>query len=183
MTQTVRAIDQRIAHEVLDTMLWPGAQPPMLRAEFDSANKCHAHLAFMGFRLIEKRDHYGGPRMEDGQPVSPILLWLKERVLVRLKPRGEPATGKFRQGLAHLSVCLISGQTKDDGSLDTGFKAEVGKFSPTGHLLSASPKSATKGKHAWEKKGAAEEWSDNTHFLFANLVCDDRDVDRLIPGW
>lgn len=177
-----RSQDQAIASRVINSMLWPRAQPSQLRREFSSIGACHGHLLMLGFKLIEKREHYGGPRLESGPPVGPILLWLQARVLVRIKPRGEPATARFRQGLAHMSVCALSGDTDERGRLRTDYSAEIGKFSAAGTLVAKSPGPAMAASPDWLAKSAGETWSDDTHFIFPDLVCDDSAVDRLVPA-
>lgn len=177
----VRTQDQALASRVVSTMLKPRAQPSQLRNEFTGIEACHAHLLTLGFRLVGKREHYGGPRMEDGSPVGPILLWLQQRVLVRIKPRGEPATARFRQGLAHMSICLLDGSTDANGKIRTDYAAEVGKFSAGGLLLAKSPGPAMSTGPEWMAKSAGEGWSDDTHFVFPDLVCEDANVDRLVP--
>jgi hypothetical protein len=163
-------------------MLRPGARPPQLRPVFGDLLACHRHLQTLGFRLVEKRTFHGGPRLEDGRPMSPILVWRNERVIVRIKPRGEPATGRFRAGLAHMSVCLVDGAVGAGGSLDTSWRAEVAKFAADGQLVARSPQGAATVREAppWLTRSAEETWSDDTHFQFPDLVCDDRDIDMLI---
>lgn len=181
MVATIRPLDQLIARRVINTMLLLRAQPPQLRREFGDILSCHRHLVALGFRLVEKRENYGGPRLESGRPMSPILLWRNERVIVRIKPRGEPAAARHRQGLAHMSVCLVSGNRDSAGRMDTGWSAEVGKFSHLGHLLEKGPGAAIAAAPAPLAKSAGETWSDQTHFLFPDLVCDDAGVGGLIP--
>lgn len=182
MAVSVRPEDQAIGSRVVQTMLRPRAEPPQLRQEFGEIMGCHRHLFGIGFQLIEKRENYGGPSLESGKPMSPILLWRQERVLVRIKPRGEDAGAKFRQGLAHMSVCLVSGSLGADGRMDTGWGAEVGKFSFRGQLVAKTPGAAIGSAVDHLKKSAGETWSDETHFQFPDLVCDDSQIDTLKPS-
>ena len=139
---SIRPQDQNCANRVLRTFLWPNAQPPQIHARFARIQRIHAELQWMGFRLIEKRNNYGGPLLENGLPVAPILFWLKGRVLVRVKTRGEPASAKFRQGLAHMSVCLLEGNLHANGAMKTSYSEELGKFDPAGRLLEKGPGAA-----------------------------------------
>ncbi len=181
MATSIRPEDQAIATRVVHTMLRPRAKPPQLRQDLADIVSCHLHLFRIGFQLIEKREFYGGPRLESGRPMSPILLWRQERVLVRIKPRGEKAESAYRQGLAHMSVCLLSGELGADGRMQTGWSAEVGKFSFLGQLVEKTPAAAINAAEDHLAKSAGETWSDDTHFQFPDLVCDDSKVDTLRP--
>ena len=176
-----RAIDEAIAKKVLDTLLWPRAQPPQLKPEFQKLLACHVALTRLGFVLIAKRerDEYGR-KLETGDTIDPILLWLQERVLVKIKPRGEPPNDDHKPGLAHMSVCLLNGRTSAR-RLDTSKAAEVGMFDPAG-LLRPSRKHDALQRVPWElQKRTEETWADATHFLFPDLVCDDSGIDALEP--
>lgn len=180
-TPTVGAQDQAVADRVLRTFLRPRAQPAQLQQRLRSITLCHAELRLLGFRLVEKREHYGGPRLPTGQPMSPILIWQQGCVLVRIKPRGEAAVKEHRAGLAHMSVSLVDGRRGPDGALDTSFEAEVGKFAANGRLVAKAPGPVMSAVPEWLQKPAGESWADATHFLFPDLTCDDSGIDRLVP--
>lgn len=181
MTAAVRPSDLAIAQGVVCSMLLPRAQPPQLRREFGDILACHRHLDALGFRLVERRDGYGGPRLESGAPLGPILVWRNERVIVRIKTRGEPATAEHRPCLAHMSVCLVSGAMHGPGRVDTRWGAEVGKFTYAGRLVEKTPAAVTRSVPEHLAKSERETWADDTHFVFPDLVCDDTGVDTLIP--
>jgi hypothetical protein len=171
--------EQAIATRVITTMLRPGAQPPQLRREFERITECHAHLMHLGFRLVQKQKNYGGPSLPGGRPVGAHLLWRCGRILVRIKPRGNKPASEHRAGLAHMSVCLLSGAMAG-GRPDTSLHAEIAKFDDSGRLVA----NGTRNPHAkdpWQARAWEDDRADARHFLFADLVCDDRDVDGLRP--
>ena len=56
----------------------------------------------------------------------------------------------------------------------------LGKFDMAGNLVPKTP--PFRSPSSWIEKAANETWSDNTHFIFPNLVCEDSCVDRLSLG-
>ena len=58
---------------------------------------------------------------------------------------------------------------------------EVGKFSFLGQLVEKTPAAAINAAEDHLAKSAGETGSDDTHFEFPDLVCDDSKVDTLRP--
>ncbi len=58
---------------------------------------------------------------------------------------------------------------------------EVGKFSFLGQLVEKTPAAAISAAEDHLAKSAGETGSDDTHFEFPDLVCDDSKVDTLRP--
>ena len=183
MTHTeLTPAERQIALSVTSTMIRAGAQPTQLKREFSDLWSCHRHLRKLGFTLVSRKDNFGGPSIAPGTPFSPLLIWRKGRVIVRIKPRGDKPEAQYRQGLAHMSVCLVSGAAGPDGQMSLEFSQELGKFTASGQLLSKGPGAAMSQAPPYLKKSASETWADDTHFLFPDLVCDDKDVDLLVPA-
>ena len=112
-----------------------------------------------------------------------MLFYLRGRLLVRIKTRGEKPTSSFRAGLPHVSFVLLKGTWETiDGRpvMKTDFDEELGKFDVTATLVPKRP--PHNPPQSWIEKAANEEWSDNTHFVFPDLVCEDSCVEKVSLG-
>ena len=150
------------------------ANPPLVKRQFQSLGRLHAELLMLGLRLTTKK--------EEGPEQGYMLFYVKGNILVRIKTRG--SASRYRGGVPHLSVSLVSGALVKSGTLDTSFEAEQGKFHAGGGLVNKQAPSksslynSTKNASA---KGNAEDWADGTHFDFPDLDLDDQDIDNIRP--
>jgi len=150
------------------------ANPPLVKRGFQSLGKLNAELHLLGLRLVEKK--------AEGPEGGAMLFYVRGNVLVRIKTRG--TSSRYRGGVPHLSVSLVSGARTSAGALDTSFGAEQGKFHAGGGLVNkqAPGKSSIYNTaHNVHAKNNAEDWSDRTHFDFPDLSLDDASIDNIHP--
>ena len=163
--------DLLLGRQIIRMLVDCDLRPPLVKREYQSLARLHAELKLHGLNLVERR--------RDGPEAGYMLFYLKGNILVRIKTRG--SRGKYRGGVPHLSVCVLSGNRNVDGSLDTSFDAEVGKFDVRGNLVSKKLPSNPEYnvKLSPLGKANAETWSDETHFDFPDLVVEDQCVESL----
>ena len=119
-------------------------------------------LTSFGFKRI-KEEPYNEPGRQ--------IFYRYGRVMIRIKTKGNEPGEKYRVDQPHLSVSLM------ENDVDTGFKAEMVKFSPTARARPKSvfkktpflPVTGTKTPTADNRRysGDDKEWARMTHFNFA----------------
>jgi hypothetical protein len=112
---------------------------------------------------------YLSDKAKDYNPPGRMLYYQRGRLLVRIKTKGNPPKAKYRENQPHLSVGLM----KDDQ--DTGFQAEVVKFSPTGRARPKSTNAKSGERTLLPVTGTVNNpkydgdeglWASSTHFDF-----------------
>jgi hypothetical protein len=166
--------DLALGSQLVRRLINLDSQPPLVHRKYQSLGKLHAELLLMGLRLSQKRS--------EGPGNGYMLFYARGNVLVRIKTRG--SSGKFRGGVPHLTISLLSGSLSETGGLDTSYEAEQGKFHVGGGLVN---KHAPSKVHLYSTdlsprgRSNGEVWSDGTHFDFPDLALDDHDIDNIRP--
>jgi hypothetical protein len=172
MAETDVAFGRRVVGALVDLR----SNPPLVKRKFQSLGRLHGELAWLGAKLVGKKSEQGAAGS------GWMLFYLKENVLIRIKTWG--SGGKFRGGVPHLVVSLLSGARDKTGEKDLRENAEVGKFHIGGGIVNHSnaPK-ATGNAYMYDQKrnpvakSANETWADGVHFDFPDFYCDDGGLD------
>ncbi|MBL8350964.1 MAG: hypothetical protein JNL87_11685 [Burkholderiaceae bacterium] len=165
-------LDLFLGRQVIQQLVNLRANPPLMRLEYNVLARLHLKLISMGFKLTK--------REKIGPEAGFMLFYISSNVLVRIKTRG--SGGRFRGGVPHMTISLLSGRRDQSGGIDTDYKAEEGKFHVGGGLVNnkTNKKSSIYNeKNNPRAKRNAEDWSDGTHFDFPDLYLDDECVQDL----